>query len=332
MWNASPASLADPLQLGRKDALDLRSALLRVLTDLYLQQPVHTPEDESYYTELALRLLDAVDVSERAALAARLARYSSAPRALLDRLARDVIQVARPILDHPRWIGPAGGKSAAQAPTSPAGPPPTGTSHSPTESEAYALWQLFFAASSVERRLILVNLDYAVLIPMASLSSAACAEIWRWASVIPQPRIEAAAHELETALGVSRMQLRRILDDERGEPMVVVAKAINLPAKLLVRWLEQRDCSTSMIHASGSNFSSRARRSSTLASGAGCSLRHRLKSRSAGRASSKALCGAGPNSSAVPSRRLSLTKIAPASSAPRRRTAAKAPSAWQRRI
>jgi len=242
MWNASPASLADPLQLGRKDALDLRSALLRVLTDLYLQQPVHTPEDESYYTELALRLLDAVDVSERAALAARLARYSSAPRALLDRLARDVIQVARPILDHPRWIGPAGGKSAAQAPTSPAGPPPTGTSHSPTESEAYALWQLFFAASSVERRLILVNLDYAVLIPMASLSSAACAEIWRWASVIPQPRIEAAAHELETALGVSRMQLRRILDDERGEPMVVVAKAINLPAKLLVRWLEQRDC------------------------------------------------------------------------------------------
>jgi len=165
MWNASPASLADPLQLGRKDALDLRSALLRVLTDLYLQQPVHTPEDESYCT-----------------------------------------------------------------------------SHSPTESEAYALWQLFFAASSVERRLILVNLDYAVLIPMASLSSAACAEIWRWASVIPQPRIEAAAHELETALGVSRMQLRRILDDERGEPMVVVAKAINLPAKLLVRWLEQRDC------------------------------------------------------------------------------------------
>jgi hypothetical protein len=44
------------------------------------------------------------------------------------------------------------------------------------------------------------------------------------------------------------------------------------------------------------------------------------------------LCGAGPNNSAVPSSRLSLTNMAPASSAPRRRTAANAPSMWQRRI
>src|SRR5262249_41691571 len=242
MLNASPASLADPLQLGRKDALDLRSTWLRVLPDLYLQRPVHTPEDESYYTELTLRLLDAVDVSERAALAARLARYSSPPQALLGRLARDVIQVARPILDHPRWIGPAGGKSAAQAAIPPAGLPPTGTPHSPTESEAHALSELFFAASSFERRLILANLDYAVLIPMASVPIAAGADIWRWASVIPQSRIEAAAHELETALGVSRMQLRRILSDERGEPIVVIARAINLPAKVLVGRLGQRDC------------------------------------------------------------------------------------------
>ena len=58
----------------------------------------------------------------------------------------------------------------------------------------------------------------------------------------------------------------------------------------------------------------------------------RLNARSVGCASSKAVCGAGPNSSAVPSSRLSLMKIAPASSAPRRRTAAKAPSTWQRRI
>ena len=66
--------------------------------------------------------------------------------------------------------------------------------------------------------------------------------------------------------------------------------------------------------------------------GAGCSARQRVKRRSEGRASSNTLCGAGPNSSAVPSRRLSLTKMAPASSAPRRRTAANAPSIWQRRI
>ena len=69
----------------------------------------------------------------------------------------------------------------------------------------------------------------------------------------------------------------------------------------------------------------------TFASGTGAWPKLRLNARSLGWASSKALCGAGPNSSAVPSSRLSLMKIAPASSAPRRRTAAKAPSPWQRR-
>src|SRR5262249_59878475 len=71
-----------------------------VLTDLYLQRPIHTPEDEHYYTELALRLIDATEISERAALAARLASYQSAPKPVLERLARDVIEVAGPILEH----------------------------------------------------------------------------------------------------------------------------------------------------------------------------------------------------------------------------------------
>src|SRR3954469_7239300 len=80
--------------------IDMRTTLLRVLTHLYLQRPTHPPEDEHYYTELALRLIDAADLSERAALAARLAPYPSAPRAVIARLARDVIEVAAPILKH----------------------------------------------------------------------------------------------------------------------------------------------------------------------------------------------------------------------------------------
>src|SRR5262249_35112813 len=67
---------------------------------LYLQRPIHAPEDEHYYTELALRLIDATEISERAALAARLASYQSAPKPVLERLARDVIEVAGPILEH----------------------------------------------------------------------------------------------------------------------------------------------------------------------------------------------------------------------------------------
>src|SRR5262249_27465562 len=40
------------------------------------------------------------EISERAALAARLASYQSAPKPVLERLARDVIEVAGPILEH----------------------------------------------------------------------------------------------------------------------------------------------------------------------------------------------------------------------------------------
>jgi hypothetical protein len=52
--------------LGACDRIELRPALLRVLTDLYLQRPAHTSEDERCYCELALRLIDATDRSARA--------------------------------------------------------------------------------------------------------------------------------------------------------------------------------------------------------------------------------------------------------------------------
>src|SRR5262245_21328232 len=95
------------------NGVDMCSTLLRVLTDRYLQRPIHTPEDEHYYTELALRLIDATEVSERAALAARLASYPSAPKPVLERLARDVIEVAGPILQH--FACPGGPKAARGA-------------------------------------------------------------------------------------------------------------------------------------------------------------------------------------------------------------------------
>ena len=41
---------------------DMRPTLLRVLTELYVQKPTHTADEEHHYTELALRLLDAADI------------------------------------------------------------------------------------------------------------------------------------------------------------------------------------------------------------------------------------------------------------------------------
>src|SRR5262249_58122406 len=96
------------------NGIDMYATLLRVLTDLYLQRPIHTPEDEHSYTELALRLIDATGVSERAALAARLASYP-APRPVLERLARDVVEVAGPILERSPSLGPGEVKARAEA-------------------------------------------------------------------------------------------------------------------------------------------------------------------------------------------------------------------------
>src|SRR5258708_34308973 len=91
------SSLEGLLELDRHDGIDMRPTLLRVLTDLYLQRDTHPPEDERYYTELALRLIAATGCEARAALAERLASYPSAPRAVMERLWRDGIEVAAPL-------------------------------------------------------------------------------------------------------------------------------------------------------------------------------------------------------------------------------------------
>ena len=60
--------------LARRDGVDIRPTLVRVLTDLYVQKPAHTAEEERHYTELALRLIDSVDLTTRATVARKIAR------------------------------------------------------------------------------------------------------------------------------------------------------------------------------------------------------------------------------------------------------------------
>jgi len=84
--------------LARQDGVDVRPTLVRVLTDLYVQKPSHTREEEHRYTELVLLLIATVDVPTRAAVARKLASYAHAPRLVVRRLARDVFEVAEPVL------------------------------------------------------------------------------------------------------------------------------------------------------------------------------------------------------------------------------------------
>src|SRR5215471_4039337 len=103
---ANPAGLESLLNLDR-EGVDIRPTLLRVITDQYLQTAVHTPDEERQFTELALRLIDETEVATRAAVAKRLAHHPSAPRAVISRLARDVLDVAEPILLHSPCLTPA---------------------------------------------------------------------------------------------------------------------------------------------------------------------------------------------------------------------------------
>jgi hypothetical protein len=243
------AGLEDVLDLGCGNGIDMRVTLLRVLTDLYLQRPTHASDDEHYYTELALRLIDATDVSERAALARRLAAYPSAPRLVVRRLAGDVIEVAGPILARSPGLTAADlaaiaeecGAAHAQviATRSPAAhvaasPPGPGDA---ARAEAPELSELFYAASAPERRLILLNLDYASLLPWQPSCALQRADIGRLESAALKHNAEALIREFGRTIGLARGQARRIIIDDLGEPMVVAAKALNLPVDVLQRML-----------------------------------------------------------------------------------------------
>ena len=83
-------SASNPLDslvdLACRDGVDIRPTLLRVVTDLYVQKPNHSAEEETQFVELALRLIEAVDPQTRAAVAATLAGYRGAPAAVLRKL------------------------------------------------------------------------------------------------------------------------------------------------------------------------------------------------------------------------------------------------------
>lgn len=247
-----PAAMTDLeglIDLDPRGGVDMRPTLLRVLTDLYLQKPAHSADDERYYTELALRLIDATDVEARAALAARLARYPAAPREVILRLARDVIEVAVPVLTWSRALTAADlaairnecspGHTAAIAARSPEllMEVRAEDEERTADQAALDLSELFYAAGSFERRLILINLDYAAWLPAALAATLERKDVWRLESATLQHNLDLVAREFERALGVSHQQANRMIQDEFGEPIVVAAKAMALPSDVLQRML-----------------------------------------------------------------------------------------------
>ena len=223
----------------------MRPTLLRVLTDLYVQKLTHTPDEDRHYTELALRLLESVDVPTRVAVATRLARHLSPPLAVMQKLAADLPEVAAllPSILPPQApsaiaskkpefsVTVIGDRTAGRTKRT----APRGKMEVDLSGE---LNELFFAADAQERRLILLNLHIVAPAPASRRGVAHDPAIGRRleAAVLARKH-EDFARELSRALSISREHARRVAGDELGEPIVVAAKALSVSRDQLHRIL-----------------------------------------------------------------------------------------------
>jgi uncharacterized protein (DUF2336 family) len=270
---SSPAipSLEGLTNLARRSGVDIRPTLVRVLTDLYVQKAVHTLEEEQHYTELVVRLIEGVDLATRAIVARKLASYPAAPQKIIERLARDMPEVAEPILRHsprlssvellsmiaefgPRYAAAIAERqpirdarertgeenavrpSGEDAPVLASAPAQTPTP-TPVPDREPRIGDLFFAATSAQRRLILVKL--AEIAPRQDMAVAAAAPeaTRRLEAAALERRPDAFIHALEDALGIPDELARRIVLDPSGEPLMVALRTLGVRSAVVARIL-----------------------------------------------------------------------------------------------
>jgi hypothetical protein len=246
MSHTPPPNLEGLVQLSRREGVDIRPALLRVLTDLYVQQTNHTREEEQQYVELALRLLPVVDVPTRTAVASKLGSYPSAPAPIIEYLAGDVPQVARPILrraepesepsrkDPPHIDGLPVSTEAMQRIPGLASDEGDDGPH----GSAAALGETFLQAKPAERLRVLAEFDAKPMTAAGTNVPSPNAELVRRLELAALQRNEHEfVRELQHALRLPRETALRIAGDPSGEPLIVAALALAVPAAVLQRIL-----------------------------------------------------------------------------------------------
>ena len=222
------------MSLSRREGVDIRPTLLRVLTDLYVQASAHSADEERQFVELASRLIDEVDDTTRAAVRARLAIYPATPHEILRKLgirplpADEHLPTASEI--------PAEMMARAAEMDRRLAPPPAVLSMQP--KDAAELCDMFFRAGSKERAAMLHSLASTPLKP---------------ATAIPQERIAHAIEALEMAAFVSDVEnftielgeslilstriAAQIVEDAGGEALACAAKALGMPGAVFERVL-----------------------------------------------------------------------------------------------
>jgi hypothetical protein len=233
-------------ELGARNGVDMRPNLLRVLTDLYVHRLSHTPAEERHYTELALRLLEAVDVATRVAVARRLAHYLSPPHQIMQWLARDLPQVTAELRSNPLQA-PAAAAPAAPNFVAPVADAPASFAKKQLSADlprvidagtARRLNDLFFAADAAERRLILLHLNIVAPVAAGSIRVSRDQEHLRELEAAGlSTRTEEFARLLARTIYIPHEQARRIVGDDSGEAIVAAAKTLSMARGVLYRIL-----------------------------------------------------------------------------------------------
>ena len=224
------------MTLSRREGVDIRPTLLRVLTDLYVQTSAHSADEERQFVELTSRLIDQVDDATRAAVRARLAIYPATPPEIMDKLG---LRRSHPGQDLPL---------AAAIAAAPASEP---TVKAPTEAQlrmastlamrpndAAEISDMFFAAGASERALILHNLADTPLKASARIPAARAARalhILEMAAFAEDT--ENFALELGEALILPQRIAEQVVHDPGGEPLACAARALDMPSAAFQRVL-----------------------------------------------------------------------------------------------
>ncbi|WP_022722421.1 DUF2336 domain-containing protein [Rhodopseudomonas sp. B29] len=215
------------MSLSRREGVDIRPTLLRVLTDLYVQTGVHTETEERQFVELTSRLIDEVDDATRAVVRARLSIYPHTPHPIALRLGlqQDIVPE---FTDAPSIVPPSA--PVSNVPTRPR-----------TEAEqriaalamqpddASQLADMFFAADTRERALILGNLAEAPLRPATRIHSSRAQraiEALHMAAYVGDR--ENFTLELGNALLLSTRLAEHVVGDPGGEPLACALKALGM--------------------------------------------------------------------------------------------------------
>jgi hypothetical protein len=224
------------MTLSRREGVDIRPTLLRVLTDLYVQANAHSGEEERQFVELTSRLIDEVDDATRAAVRARLALYPPTPVDLAKKLG---LKPASP--DQRVSLAP-------EFPATPSAAPPMKPSNearlrrasnwSMQPRDAAEINEMFLHADAGERALILHNLHDTQLRASARIPSARAAraiETLEMAAFAAD--VENFMLELGEALILPSRVATQIVNDPGGEPLACAAKALGMPSAVYQRVL-----------------------------------------------------------------------------------------------